>query len=414
MYHVAISSQLLQENIVLQQCEVQYFRRCHTNLPSNRDFLGEISLLLHVALHMHDVTSCCCVSSSSQPQSQQCSGPWQSRLRLLRAGLQPNFPDAYCNLANALKEKGQVSEAEECYNTALRLCPTHADSLNNLANIKREQGYIEEATRLYLKALDVFPEFAAAHSNLASVLQQQGLWEHPGSHPLLPDSSKTEARLPGRLLQLGALSADCVRLERLRSSHEEAGQHRGRATGQEPTALCASSPLHAFPLELGGRLRVGYVSSDFGNHPTSHLMQSVPGLHDRTRVEVYCYALSGDDGTTFRTKIARESEHFVDLSQISCNGKAADRINSDGIHVLGARNEIFALRPAPVQVMWLGYPGTSGAPFMDYLMTDEVTSPIELAHQYSEKLAYMNNTYFVGDHKQMFPHLSERVILTDK
>lgn len=65
-------------------------------------------------------------------------------------------------------------EAEECYNTALRLCPTHADSLNNLANIKREQGYIEEATRLYLKALEVFPEFAAAHSNLASVLQQQG------------------------------------------------------------------------------------------------------------------------------------------------------------------------------------------------------------------------------------------------
>ncbi len=55
--------------------------------------------------------------------------------------LQSNFPDAYCNLANALKEKGQVKEAEECYNTALRLCPTHADSLNNLANIKREQGF---------------------------------------------------------------------------------------------------------------------------------------------------------------------------------------------------------------------------------------------------------------------------------
>ena len=69
--------------------------------------------------------------------------------------LQPNFPDAYCNLANALKEKGQVKEAEECYNTALALCPTHADSLNNLANIKREQGDTEEAVNLYCKALDV-------------------------------------------------------------------------------------------------------------------------------------------------------------------------------------------------------------------------------------------------------------------
>ena len=69
--------------------------------------------------------------------------------------LQPNFPDAYCNLANALKEKGKIEEAEECYNTALTLCPTHADSLNNLANIKREEGFTEEAVRLYAKALEV-------------------------------------------------------------------------------------------------------------------------------------------------------------------------------------------------------------------------------------------------------------------
>lgn len=64
--------------------------------------------------------------------------------------------------------------------------------------------------------------------------------------------------------------------------------------------------------------------------------------------------------------------------------------------------------------MWLGYPGTSGASFMDYMITDEVTSPVELDYQYSEKLAFMPTTYFIGDHKQMFPHLSERVILTDK
>ncbi|XP_039968249.1 UDP-N-acetylglucosamine--peptide N-acetylglucosaminyltransferase 110 kDa subunit-like [Bactrocera tryoni] len=183
-------------------------------------------------------------------------------------------------------------------------------------------------------------------------------------------------------------------------------------------------PAYKFSRELptDGRLRIGYVSSDFGNHPTSHLMQSIPGLHDKSCVEIFCYALSSDDGTTFRYKIIREAEHFVDLSQIQCNGKAADRIYSDGIHILvnmngytkGARNEIFALRPAPVQVMWLGYPGTSGASFMDYIITDCVTSPPELASQYSEKLAYMPNTYFIGDHKQMFPHLKERIIVCDK
>merc|ERR1712012_1525436 len=153
-----------------------------------------------------------------------------------------------------------------------------------------------------------------------------------------------------------------------------------------------------------GRLRIGYVSSDFGNHPTSHLMQSIPGVHDRAKVEIFCYSLAPDDGTTFRSKIGKEAEHFVDLSPLQCNGKAADRIHADGIHILvnmngytkGARNEIFALRPAPIQAMWLGYPGTSGASFMDYIITDQHTSPMSLASQYSEQLAYMPHTFFIG------------------
>ena len=111
--------------------------------------------------------------------------------------------------------------------------------------------------------------------------------------------------------------------------------------------------------------------------------------------------------------------HFCYPFQIPCNGKAADRIHADGIHILvnmngytkGARNELFALCPAPLQVMWLGYPGTSGASFMDYIITDKNTSPMALAYQYSEKLAFMPHTFFVGDHKQMFPHLTGKAVL---
>ena len=87
-------------------------------------------------------------------------------------------------------------------------------------------------------------------------------------------------------------------------------------------------------------------------------MQSVPGFHDRSRVEIFCYSLEADDNTTFRAKVSRDADHFIDLSQIPCNDKAADRIHADGVHILlnmngytkGARNEIFAFRPAPIQV----------------------------------------------------------------
>ena len=438
--------------------------------------------------------------------------------------LQPNFPDAYCNLANALKEKGLVSESEECYNTALRLSPTHADSLNNLANIKREQGYIEEATRYYLKALEVFPEFAAAHSNLASILQQQGklnealmhykeairiqpafadaysnmgntlkemhdiqgalqcytraiqinpafadahsnlasVHKDSGNIPEAIQSYRTALKLKpnfpdaycnlahcqqivcdwtdysARLKMLVSIVADQLDRNRLPSVHPHHSMlyplsHEFRkAIANRHAQLCIEkiSVIHKLPYKFspdlsssGGRLRIGYVSSDFGNHPTSHLMQSIPGMHDRSKVEIFCYSLAADDNTTFRQKISRTAEHFTDLSQIPDNGKAADRIYQDGIHILvnmngytkGARNEIFALRPAPIQVMWLGYPGTSGAPFMDYIVTDAQTSPLEFAEkQYSEKLAYMPYTFFIGDHRQMFPHLTERIIMTDK
>ena len=87
--------------------------------------------------------------------------------------------------------------------------------------------------------------------------------------------------------------------------------------------MCASdsTPLTPlFQLAPDGRLRIGYVSSDFCNHPTSHLMQSIPGFHRTDKVEVFCYSLSPDDGTNFRQKIAREAEHFIDLSQVGGAG----------------------------------------------------------------------------------------------
>ncbi|AWP12261.1 O-GlcNAc transferase variant 1 [Scophthalmus maximus] len=379
-----------------------------------------------------------------------------------------------------------VSEAEECYNTALRLCPTHADSLNNLANIKREQGNIEDAVQLYRKALEINPAFADAHSNLASIHKYTQVNKRMSYdsfmvladnahtvgnvHLLLCDSGnipeaiasyrtalKLKPDFPDaycnlahclqivcdwtdydeRMKKLVSIVADQLDKNRLPSVHPHHSMlyplsHGFRkAIAERHGNLCLDKinalhkPAFEYPKDLkasGGRLRIGYVSSDFGNHPTSHLMQSIPGMHNPEKFEVFCYALSPDDSTNFRVKVVAEAHHFTDLSQIPCNGKAADRIHQDGVHILvnmngytkGARNELFALRPAPIQAMWLGYPGTSGAPFMDYIITDKETSPLEVAEQYSEKLAYMPNTFFIGDHANMFPHLKKKAVIDFK
>jgi len=332
--------------------------------------------------------------------------------------ISPTFADAYSNMGNTLKEMQDVNGAIQCYTRAIQINPGFADAHSNLASVHKDSGSIPAAIQSYRTALKLKPDFPDAYCNLAHCLQIICDWKD----------------YDDRMVKLVATVGEQLAKNRLPSVHPHHSMlypltHEYRkAIAARHGALCMDKinvyhkEPYKYPQDLrasNGKLRIGYVSSDFGNHPTSHLMQSIPGVHNKREVEVFCYALSPDDGTSFRKKVSSEVDYFIDLSQIPCNKQAADRINRDGIHVLlnmngytkGARNEIFALRPAPIQSMWLGYPGTSGAKFMDYIITDSITSPLAVHDQYCEKLAYMPNSFFIGDHAQMFPHLREKVFI---
>jgi predicted O-linked N-acetylglucosamine transferase (SPINDLY family) len=126
---------------------------------------------------------------------------------------------------------------------------------------------------------------------------------------------------------------------------------------------------------INGKINLGYVSSDLGNHPLSHLMQSVFGYHDLNRFNVFVYATSPSDKSPYRLKIENESQHFYDVSAESTQ-QIVDRIVQDEIHVLinlsgytkGARNEVFAARPAPVQMSYMGFASTLSAGWCDYFI----------------------------------------------
>ncbi|KAI9724792.1 MAG: hypothetical protein M1812_000068 [Candelaria pacifica] len=180
-------------------------------------------------------------------------------------------------------------------------------------------------------------------------------------------------------------------------------------------------------------LKVGYVSSDFNNHPLAHLMQSVFGFHDGKRVRAFCYATTASDNSVHRQHIEREAPVFHDASTWSTD-RLVRRIVQDGIHILvnlngytrGARNEVFAARPAPIQMSFMGFAGTLGAEWCDYLLADDTAVPPETLRPfrqnvniqdqasdrnngeqdnwvYSENVIFTKDTFFCCDHKQSAP-----------
>ncbi|KAK4191664.1 glycosyl transferase family 41-domain-containing protein [Podospora australis] len=184
--------------------------------------------------------------------------------------------------------------------------------------------------------------------------------------------------------------------------------------------------------------KVGYVSSDFNNHPLAHLMQSVFGFHDPNRVRAYCYATTASDKSIHRAQIEREAPVFRDVSTWPSD-KLVDQIVADGIHILvnlngytrGARNEIFAARPAPIQMSFMGFAGTLGAEWCDYLLADTTAIPPSTLRPhrnnlnledvfrdeayaesedwiYSENIIFSRDTFFCCDHAQSADGHKER------
>jgi tetratricopeptide (TPR) repeat protein len=192
--------------------------------------------------------------------------------------------------------------------------------------------------------------------------------------------------------------------------------------------------VHRPPAPPKPYLKVGYVSSDFNNHPLAHLMQSVFGLHDTNKVKAYCYATTASDNSIHRQQIERESPVFYDASSWSSD-KLVSKILEDGIHILvnlngytrGARNEVFAARAAPIQMSFMGFAGTLGAEWCDYLLADETAVPtdtlrpwrrnVDIEDQvrdetmsaevqnwiYAENIIYCRDTFFCCDHRQSAP-----------
>ena len=155
------------------------------------------------------------------------------------------------------------------------------------------------------------------------------------------------------------------------------------------------------------RLKIGYLSTDFYDHPVMHLLMGVFREHNKDLIEFICFDYGKDDHSEYRRKLIDYSDAFIDISHLT-DYEAASKIYNSGIDILidlnghtqDSRLGICAFRPAPVQVTYLGFPGTSGADFFDYVLTDRIVTPLSHEQFYSEKFVYLPHTYQPNDNQQ--------------
>jgi predicted O-linked N-acetylglucosamine transferase (SPINDLY family) len=299
--------------------------------------------------------------------------------------------------ALTLHRLGQHAAAEAELRRVLREQPNDVPALYNLGLVLAAQGRTADAITAYEQAISCDPMELSARSRAASL--QLTLCQWAGVPRWRPEI--IDVALRGGPIARPPLPLETLRLPVPISAAEFHALAVNFARAHELTA----KPCFDFPTPqstgAGRRLRVGYVSSDFGDHPVGHVVESLFRQHDRSRFEVVAYALSPDDGTPEHRQIAGAVERLVDLSA-EAPGEAARRINSDRIDILidlnghtrGNRLAIFAQRPAPVQATWLGFPGTLGVDFIDYLIADPAIVPVGDQASFTERLVHLPETYF--------------------
>ncbi len=357
----------------------------------------------------------------------------------LRAALelQPEYPQAWNALGVALRESDDLGAAADCLRLALQLAPHYAKALFNYGDLLARLDRREEAIETLRRAAQADPGHAGAHARLGSLLVssfQVGAAEKAFARALEIDPSHEEARAGlaacraqlcdwrGREAETAAVRAVVARrLAQGQASPLSPSQAMvlglpaaeqlaiARDTAERLAKELAKAAADLPPqsaVRQGGRLRLGYLSSDFRDNALAHLTRRLYGLHDRERFEVFGFSLGPDDGSEYRHGIAADCDRFVDLAAAS-PAEAARRIREDGIDVLvdltgfaaGSRPAILALRPAPVQVVYL-YPGTLGGVFTDYFLGDPVITPLEHQPFFGESLVLLPHCYQVNDHLQ--------------
>jgi protein O-GlcNAc transferase len=307
----------------------------------------------------------------------------------------PDLLGAWVGVGDVFGILRQTDDALAAYDRALTLKPDLAEAWLGRGNVLRERRRYDEAEQSYGRLLELNPSYNFAKS---FVLQQKLLccnWQNLG-------------------FEIESINKDV----RERKKSAEPFLYQAISNSAEDLKLCAEiycaerfprSPIQIWSGESykNTKIRIGYLSGEFRNQAVSILMTELLELHNRNRFELYAFDNSLDDGSEIRKRIMRAFDFTIDITRLG-NLQAATAINQNKIDILvnlngyfgRERTAVFSHRPAPVQINYLGFSGTMGADYIDYILADTYIIPPEQQTFYTEKVVYLPDTFQVSDSKR--------------
>ena len=330
--------------------------------------------------------------------------------------LAPNDAEPLCNLGNALADAGRFSEAIAAYHQAIALRPDSAEAHCNLGVALKRQGQVDEAIAEYRRALALRPDYADAYNNLGDALKEAGLLDEAiaafrRAIELSPKASAANDNLLYTIHFHPGYAAGAIAEEHRRWSEQVAAPLRGwkaasstgpgqadvTGAGQAPSARSGQVDLDV----RGRRLRVGYVSSNFRNHPVGRFLAPLMDHHDHRQFEIFCYSdVAQADAMTARIQGRADVwRHIVGQSDedvaLSIHSDQIDILVDLTMHMARNRMLVFARKPAPVQATYLAYCSTTGLETMDYRLSDRHLDPPGQGEQYySERTVRLADVYW--------------------
>lgn len=310
------------------------------------------------------------------------------------AEMNPNSPELFYNLGCLHDELFNSEKANTCYQKSLNLDPTFTKPRINLGLNLNKVGKFSEGLSLLEGALAIEPNLDFIFGNVLHAKMQLGLWkdlDQDLAGVIKGVNSGQQIIHPFHFLSL----VDDPLLQRKASEIYADSRYQ------------VASNSERLSVNTGGKLKIGYFSADFQNHPVTHLTAELFELHDKDAFEIYAFSSSVKNDDEQRVRLKKAFHEFIGITHLS-DDEAVNLARSKGIDIavdLGgytenARIGVFERRAAPIQVSYLGYLGSLGSCHMDYILADHEVVPIENQEYFAEKIVYLPDCYQVNDRKR--------------